>query len=86
MTIILIVVFLEDRAEIVSLGGIEAIISAMSTHKDHAKVQEEACSALGYLVANDGMFSLFFSQFRLFSSAFLSSHVLCFLTYRLTYA
>ena len=44
--------------KIVSLGGIEAIIKAMSTHKDHSGVQEKACGALMKLAVNDGMVSI----------------------------
>ncbi len=45
-----------NRVKIASLGGIEAIIKAMSTHKDHSGVQENACSALWNLVfKNDGI-------------------------------
>ncbi len=41
--------------KIASLGGIEAIMKAMSTHKDHSGVQEKACRALFRLATNDGM-------------------------------
>ncbi len=44
-----------SRVKIASLGGIEAIMLAMSTHEDHAKVQQFACNALGWLASNDGM-------------------------------
>jgi hypothetical protein len=47
-----------NKAKIASLGGIEAIISAMSTYKDHSEVQAHACSALCGLVSKDGMFLL----------------------------
>ncbi len=41
---------------IASLGGIEAILAAMSAHKDHSGVQENACTALWSLADNmDGM-------------------------------
>ncbi len=44
---------------IASLGGIEAIIAAMSTHKDHSELQETACAGLSKLaVENDGMMSI----------------------------
>ncbi len=42
--------------KIVSLGGIEAIIKAMSTHKDDYVVQQIACFALSSLASNNGMF------------------------------
>ncbi len=42
--------------KISSLGGIEAIMSAMSNYKDHSEVQLWACNALGNLAINDGMF------------------------------
>ncbi len=41
--------------KIASLGGLEAIMAAMSAHKDHGGVQEQACGALGNLAVNDGM-------------------------------
>ncbi len=44
--------------KIASLGGIEAIIAAISAHKDHIAVQEKACGALRILAANDGMLSI----------------------------
>jgi hypothetical protein len=44
--------------KIASLGGTEAIISAMSTHKDHIGVQQDACAALGSLASRNGMFML----------------------------
>jgi hypothetical protein len=43
-----------NKAKIASLGGIEAIISAMSTYKDHAEVQRWACYALDLIDFNDG--------------------------------
>jgi hypothetical protein len=36
------------------LRGIEAVINAMSTHKDHSQVQHYACFALASLAINDG--------------------------------
>jgi hypothetical protein len=45
-----------NRVEIASFGGIEAIVRAMSTHKDHSGVQEKACKAMGWLAANNGIF------------------------------
>ena len=57
--------YIDNEVKIASLGGIEAIIKAMSTHKDHSGVQENACSALWNLAANDGMCS---SAFVLSSS------------------
>jgi hypothetical protein len=47
---------IENRVKIAVLGGIEAIMNAMSTHKDHFGVQEKACNALGNLASNEGMF------------------------------
>ncbi len=44
-----------NNVKIASLGGIEASIKAMSTHKDHNGVQEQACAALGNLAFNDGI-------------------------------
>jgi hypothetical protein len=44
-----------DRLKIASLGGIEAIIKAMYTHKDRIGVQENACGALENLAANEGL-------------------------------
>jgi hypothetical protein len=46
-----------NQVKIVSLGGIEAIIKAMSSHKDHSGVQEQACGALLKLAHTDGMVS-----------------------------
>jgi hypothetical protein len=55
------------QAKIASLGGLEAIMSAMSTHKDHAEVQLQACHALGTFSAKDGIFGFLpFFSFRLF--------------------
>jgi len=47
--------YVANKGKIASLGGIEAIIEAMSTHKDHSVVQEKACAAFWNLAANDGM-------------------------------
>jgi hypothetical protein len=47
--------YLANKDKIASLGGIEAIIKAMSTHKDHSAVQEKACGALWNLAAIDGI-------------------------------
>ncbi len=44
-----------NRVKIASLGGIEAIIKAMSTHKDHNGVNARAFGALENLTANDGI-------------------------------
>ncbi len=49
---------LENGVKIASLGGIEAIIEAMSIHKDHNGVQEWACAALGNLASSSSMFCL----------------------------
>ena len=49
-----LVINIANKDKIASLGGIEAIIEAMSTHKDHSAVQEKACGALWNLAANDG--------------------------------
>ena len=45
---------IDNQVKIASLGGIEVIIKAMSTHKDHSGVQKNACGALGNLAVNDG--------------------------------
>ena len=45
----------DNKVKIASLGGIEVIITAMSTHQDHNGVQEHACTALGNLAHNDGI-------------------------------
>ena len=34
-------------------GGIEAVVTAMGRHAENAKLQEEACRALGNLRIND---------------------------------
>jgi hypothetical protein len=39
----------ENKEEIESLGGIEAITSAMKRHSGHARVQKEGCAALDNL-------------------------------------
>ena len=46
-----------NKVKIASVGGIEAIIKAMSTHSDNAAVQDKACGALNHLAANDGTVS-----------------------------
>ena len=46
----------KNKSKIAALGGIEAIISAMSTYKDHSGVQSNACNALGNLALNEGVF------------------------------
>ncbi len=51
----LCVIFIANEIKIASLGGIEAIIKAMSTHKDNSVVQENGCRALWNLAANDGI-------------------------------
>ncbi len=63
-----------NKVKIASLGGIEAILAAMSAHKDHIEVQEQACGALASLAAdNDGIISMqalflrFFYSFSLIS-------------------
>ncbi len=43
-----------SRRKIVSLGGIEAIISGMSSHRLEEEVQMGGCSLLSSLAANDG--------------------------------
>ncbi len=45
--------FIDNRVKIASLHGIEAIIKAMSTHKEKSGVQEYACCALRGLAANN---------------------------------
>ena len=45
-----------NRVTTASLGGIESILAAMSAHKDHSGVQEQACGALMKLAADsEGM-------------------------------
>ncbi len=57
--------FIDNIVKIASLHGIEAIIKAMSTHKNHVEVQWNACGALMRLAANNGGFCLsFFSSFQ----------------------
>ena len=51
-------VSLANRFKIASLGGIEAIIKAMSTHIDNSVVQEIACGCLRNLAFNDGIIAL----------------------------
>ncbi len=41
--------------KIATVGGVEAIIAAMSAHKDHSGVQKKACGALWSLANSDGM-------------------------------
>ena len=43
-----------NKVKIVSLGGIEAIIKAMSTHQAHSGIQEGACGVFRSLATNDG--------------------------------
>jgi hypothetical protein len=50
-----LVINIANKDKIALLGGIEEIIKAMSAHKDHSVVQENACAALWNLAANDGM-------------------------------
>ncbi len=48
--------FVCNQAAITSLGGIEAIIAAMSSRKDKSRVQEHACGTLLKLAAkNEGI-------------------------------
>ncbi len=72
---LLVSLFTANKVKIASLGGIEAIIKAMSTHKDHSGVQENACRAFGNLAAShDGICFSFFLCRRLdvlLSSIFL---------------
>ena len=55
--------YIDNEVKIASLGGIEAIIKAMSTHKDNSGLQKYACGALNNLAANQGilLFSVLFS-------------------------
>ena len=56
-----------NEVKIASLGGIEAIIKAMSTHKDHIGVQENTCGVLRNLaVNNDGTWICSFFFFFLY--------------------
>ncbi len=64
--------FIDNQVKIVWLGGIEAIIKAMSTHKENSEVQEKACTALRNLADNDGIFiSLFVMFLRVLVCSFL---------------
>jgi hypothetical protein len=47
-----------NKNRIASLGGIEAIISAMSAYKVVGDLQESACFALGNLASPYSMFTL----------------------------
>ncbi len=60
-----------NRVKIGSLGGIEAIIKAMSGHKDHSGLQEIACGALRVLSENEGISAprVFFFRCVPFSSS-----------------
>ncbi len=56
---------IDYKVKIASLGGIEAIIKAMSApvdhcgvQEDHCGVQEQACGALLSLASSDGIFLL----------------------------
>ncbi len=55
----------KNRVIVASLGGIEAIISAMTNHKYHSGVQEWACHALAELALKDGMLLLVYFLFEL---------------------
>ncbi len=46
-----------------SLGGVEAIMRAMFTHRNHSLMQTKACSAIGNLALTDGKSCLFFKMF-----------------------
>ncbi len=64
-----------NRVKIASLGGIQAIIEAMSAYKDNSGVQEKACGALWNLTAyNDGIcLSFFLCRLGVFTSSFFFS-------------
>ncbi len=66
------VLVLANKVKIASLGGIEAIIKVMSTHKENSEVQEKACCALLNLAVNDGicisLFVIFFTRLGVFFS------------------
>ena len=49
---------LANLAKIISLGGVDVIINAMSTHKDNGGVQENACWALSNLAIEDCMLKI----------------------------
>ena len=53
--VLLVSLFTANKVGIASLGGIDAIIKAMSTHMDNSGVQENACGALWNLAVNDGL-------------------------------
>ncbi len=70
--------FIANKVKIASLGGIEAIIKAMSTHKDNSGVQEYACAALRNLAANnDGIYIFAFRLCRRLDVFFSSLFLLC---------
>ena len=48
----------KSRPKIAALGGIDAIIRAMSVDKDYPELQENACCALVNFAFIDGMFCL----------------------------
>jgi hypothetical protein len=64
-----------NQLKIASLKGIEAIIKAMSRHKDHCGVQKQACGALWNLALSDG---ILISLFILSSHRMDSFRFLCF--------
>jgi hypothetical protein len=77
-TFLSVSLFTANKVKIASLGGIEAIIKAMSTHKDISIVQEKACSALWSLAVNDG--TLFVSYFTSNNRPFISRFILLFVS------
>ncbi len=66
-----------NRVKIASLGGIEAVIKAMSTHKDRSWVQENACAALWNLAANNDGNCFSFSLCRRLDIFLSSFFLLC---------
>ena len=52
--VLILNVYLDNAVKIASLGGIEAVIMAMSIHKDISDVQENACRTLLSLAQYDG--------------------------------
>ena len=67
-----------NKVKIASLGGIEAIIKAMSTHKDHSGIQQQACCALWDLALNEGSAFFVFSFFLFVSLVLPGCLYFCF--------
>ncbi len=46
---------LENEVKVASLGGIEAIVSAMTRHSGHEGIQQQGCAALVNLAFHSGL-------------------------------